>query len=135
MQGQDPTEHGIKQSDFGLGGEHSLRVYEELARAYEQKNANQFAAICLADEGHIKFDRNEGIVKHLSKSLEQKRVSDLSQVYITLSFNDINAKAQLNQKEAQIEDLIVEMASTGKAKALVNRKDKTVNFDDTELQE
>jgi hypothetical protein len=44
-------------------------VYEELARAYEQKDANKFMAITMADENHIKFDRMEGLVKHLLKSL------------------------------------------------------------------
>jgi hypothetical protein len=38
-------------------------------------------------------------------------------------------------KDAELEGMIVEMAATGKANALINRKEKTVDFDDTELQE
>jgi hypothetical protein len=62
-------------------------------------------------------------------------VSDLSQVYNTLSNADIIKKAKLQCKDAELEDMIIEMAATGKANALINRKEKTVDFDEAELQE
>jgi hypothetical protein len=96
MHEQEAQEAGVQTVEsMNLGGEHSLRVYEELAQAYEKKDANKFVAITIADEKHIRFDRNEGLVKHLLKNLNQKRVSDLSQVYITLSLKDIKAKSEL----------------------------------------
>lgn len=136
MHEQEAQEAGVQTVEsMNLGGEHSLRVYEELARAYEKKDANKFVAITIADEKHIRFDRNEGLVKHLLKNLNQKRVSDLSQVYITLSLKDIKAKSELNCTETELEEMVVEMATTGKAIALVNRKEKTVNFETTEFHE
>lgn len=70
MHRQEAAEAGIKTVEsVQVGGEHSLRVYEELARAYEQKDADKFMTITVAEENHIKFDRLEGLVKHLLKSL------------------------------------------------------------------
>jgi len=71
-----------------------------------------------------------GLARLMLQSLIQKKISDLSATYLTLSFNEIATKTQLpvDSLEAQLTKMVQNKAIS----ARINKKQGTVDFIENE---
>lgn len=71
-----------------------------------------------------------GLARLMLQSLIQKKISDLSATYLTLSFNEIATKTQLpvDSLEAQLTKMVQNKAISAK----INKKQGTVDFIENE---
>jgi len=71
-----------------------------------------------------------GLARLMLQSLIQKKISDLSATYLTLSFNEIASKTQLpvDSLEAQLTKMVQNKAIS----ARINKKQGTVDFIENE---
>lgn len=78
-------------------------------------------------EKELKQDGNYGLAKTLLQRVRQSKVKDLGDVYITLSFKDIQEKSGLDQ-DVDVEKFLQKMISKGHLKAEIDRETRTVQF-------
>lgn len=78
-------------------------------------------------EKELKADGNFGLAKTLLQRVRQSKVKDLGDVYITLSFKDIQEKSGLD-KDVDVEKFLQKMISKGHLKAEIDRETRTVQF-------
>ena len=72
-------------------------------------------------------DGNFGLVQILLQRVAQSSVCKLGEVYITLTFNEIQEKSGLD-KQVDIEKYLQKMIFTKQLRAKINRETKTVQF-------
>jgi hypothetical protein len=93
-----------------MGG--GLLLYTKIADFFKAGNLTDLEVLLVSEKEHLNEDKNFGLAKQVLKHLSQKRISDLSQVYLTLSFKEILAKAD-HKSESKVEEIITTMVTEG----------------------
>ena len=83
------------------------------------------------EENTEKFmeDGNLGLVKVALQRVQQSKVRNLGEVYMTLGFKEMQEKAELD-KGADVEKYLMKMIAGGQMKAKIDRSTRTVQFTD-----
>jgi len=72
-----------------------------------------------------------GLIKQCISSLQRHKVRTLTKTYLTLSLTEIAHEAQLEgATPAQVEDLLLDMISSGEVDARIDQTNGNVSFDD-----
>ncbi|KAK9104190.1 hypothetical protein Scep_021034 [Stephania cephalantha] len=103
------------------------QYYNELATSYASGKISELQACLETYREKFETDNNVGLVKQVVSSLYKRNIQRLTQMYLTLSLQDIANTVQLNTtKEAEMH--VLQMIQDGEIFATINQKDGMVSF-------
>ncbi|XVF13944.1 hypothetical protein REPUB_Repub09cG0013500 [Reevesia pubescens] len=101
--------------------------YIELANSYSNGKIADLETYVQANREKFESDNNLGLVKQVVSSMYKRNIQRLTQMYLTLSLQDIANIVQLNSpKEAEMH--VLQMIQDGEIYATINQKDGMVRF-------
>ncbi|KAJ4961485.1 hypothetical protein NE237_021395 [Protea cynaroides] len=101
--------------------------YIDLATSYSTGKIAELESCAEANREKFEFDNNLGLVKQVVSSLYKRNIQRLTQMYLTLSLQDIANTVQLSTpKEAEMH--VLQMIQDGEIFATINQKDGMVSF-------
>ncbi|CAA7405160.1 unnamed protein product [Spirodela intermedia] len=101
--------------------------YLDLAISYSSGKISELEACIQSNMDKFHSDNNMGLVKQVLSSLYKRNIQRLTQMYLTLSLQDIANAVQLQtSKEAEMH--VLRMIQDGEIFATINQKDGMVSF-------
>ncbi|XP_078447448.1 proteasome component (PCI) domain protein [Wolffia australiana] len=103
------------------------QLYLDLANCYSNEKISDLEAFIESNSEMFLTDKNMGLVKQVLSSLYKRNIQRLTQVYLTLSLQDISSTVQLPApREAEMH--VLRMIQDGEIFATINQKDGMVSF-------
>ena len=99
--------------------------YLEFAKVYASHDVGKLEEVLTKHTTVFNRDHNLGLMKQCIPSLRKRIIQRLTQMYLTLSLDDLAAKGKV---EGSLEAFLLEMIDKGEILAKISHKDQIIAF-------